>query len=399
MVRRCLLISIALLFFSSFVCGQQGSVQVMNIATKLDSLESEMIRYTAETEGKMKLLDSQDSMLEEASIILAQRKAQVDSLDNDIQQKSAFIDSQGNFLGAFIAISAVALFSVILVITSLIAKRKANKQLEKSNIVIKNNVNELRLKNQEITDSITYAQRIQNARLPERSAVLKVLPDSFVLFKPKDIVSGDFYFFHQKSDDTVFIAAVDCTGHGVPGAFMSIIGSEKLTDAVEQSSDVSVILKLLNKGIRASLKQSDKDTSTRDGMDIALCKVDLTSKRITYAGANRPIWIIRKEKNELEEIKPTKKAIGGLTENDQEFQKHELELSAGDSFFICTDGYADQFGENNKKLTSKKFKEILLELRNRSMKEHETYLERFFDKWKAKSEQIDDVLLIGVRMH
>ena len=251
--------------------------------------------------------------------------------------------------------------------------------------------------NKEVTDSINYAKRIQQAKLPKKEEIYSAFPNCFVLFKPKDIVSGDFYFFH-KNKQSVFIAAADCTGHGVPGAFMSMIGSERLEDAVSQSMDTSEILNLLNKGIKTSLRQSDSDESTRDGMDIALCSVDTVNYIVKYAGANRPLYIIRKGQTEIEEIKATKKAIGGLTVNDQHFDTHELKLQQGDTFYISTDGYADQFSGQDKKLTTKKFKQILIDIQDKTMQEQEIYLDNFIENWKTGIEQIDDILVIGVKL-
>ncbi|MCX6253695.1 MAG: SpoIIE family protein phosphatase [Bacteroidia bacterium] len=252
-------------------------------------------------------------------------------------------------------------------------------------------------KNRDITDSITYAKRIQEAKLPKKEEIYSSFPQSFILFKPKDIVSGDFYFFH-KNNKSVFIAAADCTGHGIPGAFMSMIGSEKLEDAVLQSNDTSEILKQLSIGIKTSLKQSESDESTRDGMDIAICSVDTENRIVKYAGANRPIWLIRKGQIEVEETKATKKAIGGLTEDEQHFDTHELNLKQGDTFYIFTDGYVDQFNDKNKKLLTKKFKEILLVIQDKSMQEQEEYLDDFIENWKADTDQVDDILVIGVRL-
>ena len=252
-------------------------------------------------------------------------------------------------------------------------------------------------KNKDITDSINYAQRIQHAMLPHRRDIWIAFPQSFVLFKPKDIVSGDFYFFHKK-DQYSFIAAADCTGHGVPGAFMSMIGSDKLEDAVLQSMDTSEILSLLNKGVKTSLKQSEDDDSTRDGMDIALCSVDTENRIVKYAGANRPIWIIRKGQTEVEEIKATKKAIGGFTEDNQLFESHEIKLQKGDTFYLSTDGYADTFGKGGKKMMTKQFKEILLGIQHKTMKDQEKHLDEFVENWKSGVEQVDDILVIGIRV-
>lgn len=296
-------------------------------------------------------------------------------------------------------------FGLFLVLLLALFIFKGYKQKQKANIVITQQKEEVEkqkelveMKNKEITDSINYAKRIQQAKLPKKEEIYSALPQCFVLFKPKDIVSGDFYFFY-KNESSVFIASADCTGHGVRGAFMSMIGSEKLSDAVSQSTDTSEILKQLNKGIKTSLHQSENDESTRDGMDIALCSVDTENRLIKYAGANRPLWIIRNGRTEVEEIIATKRAIGGLTDDNQHFDTHELKLHQGDTFYISTDGYADQFGgQMGKKLMTKKLKEILIGIQSKTMKEQEQHLDNFVENWKGGSEQVDDILIIGVRL-
>jgi len=260
---------------------------------------------------------------------------------------------------------------------------------------------ELAQKNNEIKDSINYAHRIQKAILTTKEEINETLKECFILFKPKDIVSGDFYFYSKK-ENTVLIAAADCTGHGVPGALMSMIGSEKLMDAVTKSTDPSVILNSLNKGIKASLRQSDHEESTRDGMDIALVSLNLNTNQASYAGANRPIWIIRapsgSSTKEVEEIKATKKAIGGFTPDEQHFDLHQLQFNKGDTFYLFTDGYADQFGHTGKKLMTKKFRELLISIQDRSMSEQEKFLNDFIENWKQDVEQVDDILVIGARV-
>jgi serine phosphatase RsbU (regulator of sigma subunit) len=276
-------------------------------------------------------------------------------------------------------------------VAELIVVNKEKTEIERSRLIIEN-------KNKDITDSILYAKRIQQAKLPRKEEIYSALPNCFVLFKPKDIVSGDFYFFYKDSK-SIIIAAADCTGHGVPGAFMSMIASEKLNDAVSSSTDTSDILKRLNKGIKTTLRQTDSLDSTKDGMDIALCSVDIENRIVKYAGANRPLWIIRNNQTEVEEIKATKKGIGGFTEDEQHFETHEIKLQSGDSFYIFSDGYADTFGgKGGKKLMTGKFKEILLGIQHLSMPEQEQHLDYFLENWKAGVEQVDDILVIGIRL-
>jgi serine phosphatase RsbU (regulator of sigma subunit) len=305
--------------------------------------------------------------------------------------------------GILLLVIAFAFFAY----RSYMQKQRANKELDSRNQKLESAYHIIEEKNREITDSINYAQRIQQAILPSIEAIHKVFPESFVLFKPKDIVSGDFYFFAaasaNNSSGSVFLAAADCTGHGVPGAFMSMIGSEKLRDAVQQNTNTGQILGVLNKGIKTSLHQSAEHESTRDGMDIALCAItSLGTERgvkVQFSGAYRPMFIIRKGAVEIEEIKATKRAIGGFTEEEKEFIVNELSLNRGDIFYIFSDGYADQFGgADGKKLTTRKFKELLLSLKDKPMAEQQKAMDQYLESWRGNREQLDDVLVIGVRI-
>lgn len=279
-------------------------------------------------------------------------------------------------------------------------------EITNQNIELHHQKAEIEHQKKEITDSINYAERIQRSILPPIKQIQSFFPDSFVLFKPKDIVSGDFYSFFKvenpKNNETKFlIAAADCTGHGVPGAFMSVVGSEKISAAVKTSDDPGKILQLLNKSIKIALRQSDNADSTRDGMDIALCGINLEGKKMYFSGANRPLWLIRKENKEwnLTEYKPTKSAIGGLTDEKQEFETLEIDIKKDDRIYLSSDGYADQFGgEKGKKMMTKNFKEKLLSIQERSMKEQEQILEHYFVDWKSSLEQVDDVLVIALKI-
>lgn len=291
-------------------------------------------------------------------------------------------------------------------------KKKANRLLEQQSLEIINQKQEIEaksklieLKNEETEQSILYAKRIQHAILPPHNEIQQYLNDYFILYKSKDIVSGDFYFFSDKyanEGGRVYIASVDCTGHGVPGAFMSMIGYEKLKDAVDLATEPGKILTELNKGVKSALRQSSEANSTRDGMDLSLCAIPVKSNgttTISYAGANRPLWIIKKDSALVEEIKATKVAIGGLTHDSQEFEQHDIHLQKGDTIYMFSDGYADQFGgPKKKKLMTGKFKDIILSIQHLSIKEQHDYLNNFIEKWMDGSEQVDDILVIGVKV-
>ena len=256
---------------------------------------------------------------------------------------------------------------------------------------------EIEIKNRDILDNLNYARRIQSAILPDIKLIYETLKDSFIFYRPKDIVSGDFYTFSQK-ENRVIISSADCTGHGVTGAFMSMIGSSHLNQIINERGILrpSEILNHLNTGITEALKQTDKEVN--DGMDIALCSLDLQNLRLEYAGANRPLWLFRN--SEWIEIKPDKLPIGGFRVNREAvFTNHEMELRQGDTIYLFTDGFADQFGgPDGKKILSKRFREILLSMQTISMQDQKKKLESFFDEWKKNTEQVDDVLVIGIRI-
>ncbi|MGZ3863925.1 MAG: PP2C family protein-serine/threonine phosphatase [Bacteroidia bacterium] len=251
-------------------------------------------------------------------------------------------------------------------------------------------------KNKDITDSINYAKRIQDATLVSKEIKYRLFPNAFVLFKPKDIVSGDFYWFAGK-DGRRLISVCDCTGHGVPGALMSMIGNNLLNKVVNEKAITAPdqILIELDKELRLTLKK-DENPSAKDGMDVALLSFKSESE-MEYAGANRPLWIIRN--GQLEEIKATKISIGGDRYGaDIQFKNHEVQLQKGDTVYISSDGFADQFNNADKKLMTRRFKEILLSIQHLEMAEQEKYLDEFIEKWKGGLEQTDDILVIGIRV-
>jgi serine phosphatase RsbU (regulator of sigma subunit) len=257
---------------------------------------------------------------------------------------------------------------------------------------------EVEIKHKEVMDSVTYAKRIQEAILPDKNEITTHLPDSFILFKPRDIVSGDFYWFSHKSNLS-YIAAVDCTGHGVPGAFMSMIGNTLLNQIVKEKgiTDPGEILHALNDGVNYSLKQKQKDSESRDGMDMAMCCFDMENLELRYAGAMRPLYFVKE--GALEEFKADKFPIGGREyEVPKKFNTQVFKLNKNDAIYLSTDGYADQFSPSDKKLMTKKFKELILSIQDKSMNEQKEFLDAFVNEWKGHLEQTDDILVIGIKV-
>lgn len=253
--------------------------------------------------------------------------------------------------------------------------------------------------NKDITASIRYAKRIQDAILPPDEYVKGHLPNTFVLFKPKDIVSGDFYFMADKGEHVIF-AAVDCTGHGVPGAFMSIVGHNLLERIVGEHgiTEPARILDELNKSISETLRQNElEDNTVRDGMDIALCTYNRKSKVLQFAGAFNPLWMIRG--GELIEIKADKFPIGNTKLNDtNKFRNHEIKLQKGDTIYVFSDGYCDQFGgPDGKKFKASNLKQLLLKSQHLDMDEQFHLLNSNIESWRGNHEQVDDILVIGTR--
>jgi serine phosphatase RsbU (regulator of sigma subunit) len=254
-------------------------------------------------------------------------------------------------------------------------------------------------KNKDITDSIAYAKRIQDATLPPKELKYKLFPEAFVLFKPKDIVSGDFYWFAE-TEEHKFIAAADCTGHGVPGAMVSVVCSNALNRAIKEFKlrEPGKILDKVRDLVLDSFTSSE-NSHVKDGMDISLCclpkqisgKIDLK-----WAGANNPFWLIKN--GTLQEITATKQPIGA-TENPTPFVTHNVECAPGDVFYLFSDGYADQFGgPKGKKLKYKQMLDYILSIQDKTMLAQEKFLDERFEEWKGQLAQIDDVLVIGVKL-
>lgn len=357
-------------------------------------LEAQHAESTREIEAKFQTsLHKIESEKLEAELLAADLRE---------QNKSEQIQTQRLFIFIGIGFTLLLIVLVAFVIRSNVRRAAVNKELQMMNEEIleksqkiETQKQQIEIKNQEIVDSINYAKRIQSAIMPTPRIVKEHLTESFVLYKPKDIVAGDFYWM-EKLDNEVLIAAADCTGHGVPGAMVSVVCNNGLNRAVREYN-LTKPGEILDKTRELVIQEFGKsDEDVKDGMDIALCSLNGT--RLKYAGAHNPLWIIRKESDELEEIKANKQPIGQF-DNPEPYTTHEIELNEGDSFYIFSDGLADQFGgDKGKKFKATNFKKLLLSIQGENMQRQLAIIDETFEQWKGTFEQLDDICVIGVRV-
>ena len=371
------------------------------------------------------------------------QKLEIEKKQKEIKQRNIII------FGIAILLIIIIGFSVV-VYRTLQQKRKANKLLNQKN-------NEIQQKNEEIlsqrdeiqaqrdevilhrdkiasqqkkiTDSILYASRIQNAVLPPLENINILLPEHFILFKPRDIVSGDFYWVQQIKNRT-YIAVADCTGHGVPGAFMSMLGVAFLNEIITKFNNPTAgdILNQLRINVKRSLHQTGRIGEQKDGMDISLCVIDKDKNQLEFSGANNPLYIVSSKQSavgskqsavgskqpavssemhelptttascQLLELKGDKMPIGVYTTDDKLFNTQYYSYNTGDTFYMFSDGYVDQFGGiDGKKFMKSRFKKFLLEINNLSVNEQQKQLEYNIERWMGNNEQVDDILVVGVR--
>lgn len=304
--------------------------------------------------------------------------------------------------GTQLLIYGIFLGTVVLLIIIFLARRLVivRKQLISKNQlfdIVDSERRDLELKNKNLTDSLIYAQRIQEALLPSEIYFRKHFQDSFIFFKPKDIVSGDFYWIGEKGDK-VFVVAADCTGHGVPGALMSVIGMEIIGKAINEGNieTPSEILAILSKALEKTFT-SEKNIGSiiRDGMDIGLCRIDKSNKKMIFAGAFFPLYLIRD--NSLTEIKGDKISIG-LNPGGIDYTDNEIDIMENDIFYVFSDGYVDQFGgSENKKYMYRRFRFLLTKIHSFSVDDQKSILEEEFRAWMGNNVQLDDIMVIGFR--
>lgn len=335
------------------------------------------------------LLEIQENVVKQEEKITNQR--------NKINQQLAQLQMQRMIL--------ILSFVLLLLITGLgffiyeayRIKKKSNEQLQLKNEEIIRQSDKIATQNKKIMDSINYAQRIQRAVIPHFDDLVGVLDNFFIFYHPRDVVSGDFYWQSIINDEIIVVAA-DCTGHGVPGAFMSMLGITFLNDIVDRQkvTQPDKILNKLRESIIDALYQKNKEEQLRDGMDIAVCSINRRTNTVQFAGANNPMILIRN--NELTVFKGDVMPVS-IYENMVSFTTQHVQLQQGDSIYIFSDGYADQFGgENGKKFMIKRLRQTLLDVQSLSMSDQKKKLKEIFENWKGNHDQIDDVLLIGLKI-
>ncbi len=364
------------------------------------SLSEELQKAYSEKELILKLLQQEKELNE-----LRQKEFETkEKLQQAKQQKNNII------IVSLASILLIILLFLALLFKQLHDKKVANARLQESYKQIAEQKEEIEkqrdianMQKKKITDSILYAQRIQKAVLPPLNTFERILPDHFILYKPRDIVSGDFYWMSAK-DGVAIIAAADCTGHGVPGAFMSMLGIAFLNEIVNKITfnrhiltlHASDILNQLRENVINSLHQTGSPYENKDGMDISLCIIDFEHKQMQFAGAHNSAYLIRN--GELQIIEADRMPIGIYRTDNRSFTNNEINLELGDQIYLFTDGFYDQIGgPKNMKLMSVNFRNYLKEIAHLPMGEQKIHLEEFFENWKGNNEQIDDVLVIGFK--
>ncbi len=313
------------------------------------------------------------------------------------ETNKAELNRQKTIRYAFTIGFGLVLVLVVVVFRNLQQNKKKNKIITAQKLEVEHQKELVDEKNKEITDSITYAKRLQEAILPPLKMVKEIFPENFVLYIPKDIIAGDFYWMEHSGEFT-FIAAADSTGHGVPGAMVSVVCSNALNRSIKEFklTEPGLVLDKARELVLETFAKSEGDV--KDGMDISLLCINRKKKSITWAGANNPLWYINPEENLLSEIKPNKQPIG-KTDNPLPFTTHSIPYLPGKIIYLITDGYADQFGgPKGKKLKYKQLEEFILNSKDKPLSEQKEVLEQKFAAWKMHYEQVDDVTLLGLKI-
>ncbi|PJC62116.1 MAG: hypothetical protein CO022_06235 [Flavobacteriales bacterium CG_4_9_14_0_2_um_filter_32_27] len=403
------------------IASQQQNLSKLNYNVVSNQIKlAEQQEKLEKDQAKLKVIKEDVTLIEkelqEKEAVLARNEKLITLQNSELVTKSSKIEQQKHIIWISV------LFLIIVSILGLVAYR-SYKLKNKANLLVTHQKLEIENQHKEIIDSITYAKRLQEAIFPTLSSVKEFLPQSFIFFKPKDVVSGDFYWMETSPTPTlpkgegdsppptggelegtcILFAVADCTGHGVPGAMVSVVCNNALNRSVREYgiTKPGEILDKTREIVVGEFAKSNEDV--KDGMDISLCSLQLSESCATlhWSGANNSLYIIRPTVGktfELIEIKPNKQSIGKI-DNPEAYSTHTFELMKGDTLYLFTDGYADQFGgEKGKKLMYKPFKQMLLEFQEKSMEEQQEILEKHFENWRGDLEQVDDVCVIGVRI-
>ncbi|MBU8892450.1 MAG: SpoIIE family protein phosphatase [Bacteroidales bacterium] len=361
-------------------------------ATEINKAQEEKKQTKERLDEQTDKLIETESSLAKVEEVSSEQKTQLELQESKIRAQAAQLKFERlvrNFL--IYGFIAILIFSGVLILFY----RKINTQKNK----IEEQRDKLDLQNQKINSSIQYAQNIQRAILPVKNQI-KNLFDSFIIYKPKDIVSGDFYWF-TRLKDRAFLAAVDCTGHGVPGAFMSMIGSSLLNEIVleKQVSEPSKILSLLDEKIIESLRQDE--TENNDGMDVCFISIDLKSNEIAFSGAKRPLFIFKNKTSEFNEIKGDRISIGGAKKDkkNETFNNHIIQTETGDILYLSSDGLTDQNNLERKRFGSNRLKEVILSSIAEPMDVQKEIIEKELNDFQRDEEQRDDITLIGIKIN
>jgi len=402
--------------FNAIISGKDKNVkadaadikQMMSMYKNLeDEKKDKEERLNRISDSLNSLYETLNAKSEEYAVVskrIEEQKRRMLDLDNEIQQKQTEILEKEKRIGekdtVISIIAALSLIGIILLLFTIRSnnqRRRANKLLSEQKTEIERQKHLVDEKQKEILDSINYAKRIQTALMANAKVMNENLPEHFVYFKPKDIVAGDFYWAAPVSDGFVYITA-DSTGHGVPGAFMSLLNISKLNDAINQKmTRPDLVLNEVKDGIIRALNPEGSQEESKDGMDAILCKLDHKNMKLQYAAANNSFCIVRKR--EVIQLKADKMPVGKSHDDNGKFTFNEILLEKGDMIFTFTDGYGDQFGgPEGKKFKHKKLRDIFLEVSELPINNQKEIISERFDDWKGDLEQVDDVLIIGVRV-
>ena len=378
-----------------------GSLRLKaNVISTMAGFYNEKKDYKNSLKYYKEFMELQDSLMNNNSMkqiadMETKYKTREKEKENELLMKEGELQREkltkrGRTIGGIAGLAGLAGLLSLISVNAYRRKKKANNLLGKQKRIIEE-------KNKDIMDSIMYAKKIQKSILPKDEKLERLLGDSFVLYKPKDVVSGDFYWLAEK-DDKVYFSASDCTGHGVPGAFMSVLSSSLLKEAVSKKeiSKPNEILDYVREGIINSLKSSGEIGGSKEGMDSVLCSIDKENKKLEFVGANNPLYLIRE--GELIVYKGDKMPVG-YSDKAKPFTNQEIELKKNDLIYIFSDGYQDQFGgPKGKKFRPKQLKQTLLSIKDKPMKEQGQKLEEIIEDWMKNEDQIDDILVMGVKV-